>query len=111
MWAGGPVTPEHNAIYAESAEPILVCQWAVDDVDRSIRVDYVGIPDSFMLALVDGKQDRSDVIAPNLHDKNSFHVIAANGWGIVVSNLGTDRSEDPDPMAVIANAALARIGS
>ena len=110
-WAGGSLTPEHNTVYAEAAEPVLVCKWIVDEVDRSIRVDYVGVPDSFMLDLVEGKQDRTDVIAPNYHDKASFYVVAANGWGVVVSNLGADRSEDADPMAVIANAALAQIGS
>ena len=110
-WAGAPMTPEHNTVYADAAEPILVCKWVVDGADRSIRVDYVGVPDSFMLDLVDGNQDRTDVIAPNLHDKASFFVIAPNGWGVVVSNLGADRSEDVDAMVVIANAALAQIGS
>lgn len=110
-WAGAPITPEHNTAYVEAAEPALVCKWVVDGVDRSIRVDYVGVPDSFMLNLVDGNQDRTDVIAPNLHDKASFFVIATNGWGVVVSNLGAERSEDVDPMVVIANAALAQIGS
>lgn len=110
-WAGAPMTPEHNTVYADAAEPILVCKWVVDGADRSIRVDYVGVPDSFMLDLVDGNQDRTDVIAPNLHDKASFFVIAPNGWGVVVSNLGADRSEDVDAMIVIANAALAQIES
>lgn len=109
-WAGGSLTSEHNPIYVEAAEPILVCKWVVDDVERSIRVDYVGVPDSFMLNLVEGKQDRTDVVAPNFHDKNSFYVIAPNGWGIVVSNLGAERSEDLDPMVVIAKAALDQIG-
>lgn len=105
-WAGGTITAEHNPIYAESDEPSLVCTWNVDGTDRSIRVDYVAVPDSFFLNLVEGRQDRSDLPAPNFHDVSSFYVIAPNGWGIVVSNRGTDRSEDLEPMAVIARAAV-----
>lgn len=108
-WAGGSTTAEHNTIYAEAAEPQLTCVWDVDGVDRTIRVDYVGVPDSFFVELVEGKQDRSDLPAPNFHDIDSFWLVAPNGWGIVVRNLGAERSDLLDPMAVIAAAAVAQL--
>ncbi len=90
---------------------MLVCAWAAEGLDRTIRVSYVGVPDSFIHNLVDGKQDRTDVVSPNFYDKNSFSVVAPNGWGVVVSNLWADRSDDLDPMVAIAEAALEQLGS
>jgi hypothetical protein len=109
-WAAAPIVAEHNAIYAEAPEPNLLCKWVVEGVDRSITVSYLGVPDSFFRNLVDGKQDRGDVVAPNFHDKTKFWVIAPNGWGVVVGNVGADASEDLDPMVEIANVALAQFG-
>lgn len=108
---GTGAATEHNTVYANSAEPILVCSWLDDDTDWEIGVGYNGAPGDFMVELTEGKNDLATVDAPNTYSKSRLDARAPNGWSITVHNYGADAPDDPAALASIANAALDLIGS
>lgn len=113
-FTGPGAKPDHGDLFADDSEmPSLVCAWYDSSTTRELRVVYHGSPSVWEATVTEGKDVLDAIEADNVYEVGSLDIHAPNGWTISVygwEGSTPARTDAPEALATIGNAALRAIG-